>query len=88
MRGQHPVPGEVHSFPVSTLNAWFCIGIAECSRVHVLEQISSPVVDRLLLYRPMLKRAVIMFQAEFAERMVAKYARACVLSCGFPVDRW
>lgn len=45
-------------------------------------QISSPVVDRLLAYRPLLDRAVIMFQAEFAERMVAKpgTAQYCRLS--------
>ncbi len=38
-------------------------------------QISSPVIERLLQYRPLMRRAVIMFQAEFAERMVAKYER-------------
>jgi 16S rRNA A1518/A1519 N6-dimethyltransferase RsmA/KsgA/DIM1 with predicted DNA glycosylase/AP lyase activity len=37
----------------------------------VFAQISSPVVEKLLSYRPLMKRAVIMFQLEFAERMMA-----------------
>lgn len=35
-------------------------------------QISSPVVRRLVTHRPLIKRAIIMFQAEFAERLTAR----------------
>lgn len=52
-------------------------------------QISSPVLDRLFFHRPLPKRAVIMFQLEFAQRMVARpgssqYCRLsvnCALLC-------
>lgn len=37
------------------------------------QQISSPVVRRLLGHEPRMKRAVIMFQKEFADRLVALY---------------
>ncbi|KOC68568.1 putative dimethyladenosine transferase [Habropoda laboriosa] len=35
-------------------------------------QISSPLIFKLLLHRPLFRCAVLMFQREFAERMVAK----------------
>ena len=35
-------------------------------------QISSPFVFKLLLHRPMFRCALLMFQREFAERLVAK----------------
>lgn len=46
-------------------------------------QISSPVLDKLVTHRPLIKRAVIMFQAEFAERLTAKYGAAV---CGRRCD--
>lgn len=36
------------------------------------QQISSPFVFKLLLHRPLFRCAVLMFQKEFAERLVAK----------------
>lgn len=52
-------------------------------------QISSPVLDRLLFHRPLPRRAIIMFQLEFAQRCVARpgtstYCRLsvnCALLC-------
>lgn len=35
-------------------------------------QISSPFVFKLLLHRPMFRCALLMFQREFAERLIAK----------------
>lgn len=39
---------------------------------NVPYQISSPLVFKLLLHRPFFRCAVLMFQREFAERLVAK----------------
>lgn len=37
-----------------------------------ISQISSPFVFKLLLHRPIFKCAILMFQQEFAQRLVAK----------------
>lgn len=42
---------------------------------NVPYQISSPLVFKLLLHRPIFRCAVLMFQREFAQRLVAKPVR-------------
>jgi len=52
-------------------------------------QISSPVVRTLVTHRPLIKRGVIMFQAEFADRLTAKcvcYELACRRTASLTCD--
>merc|ERR1712142_373372 len=44
----------------------------DCCVANVPYQISSPLVFKLLLHRPFFRCAVLMFQREFAQRLVAK----------------
>lgn len=43
------------------------------SAVRCVDQISSPLLFKLLAHRPMFRCAVIMFQEEFAQRLTARY---------------
>lgn len=44
----------------------------DCCVANLPYQISSPIVFKLLLHRPFFRCAVLMFQREFAQRLVAK----------------
>ena len=67
MCGQHPVPG------VFLLHCGLDFLHLLVMWAPAVPQISSPVLAKLVTHRPLIKRAVIMFQAEFAERLTAEF---------------
>ncbi|KAG5463129.1 MAG: S-adenosyl-L-methionine-dependent methyltransferase, partial [Olpidium bornovanus] len=79
VREQHAVPGEdtvLHSFYLALLpqsNVLINTALVAFVRPGLrLSQISSPLVFKLLAHRPLFRCAVLMFQREFAMRLVAR----------------